>query len=207
MNYLSSKDGYNAYQIYIALKLHFESKTYDYFKYNGKSSVTPKSFFARRDKFFFAKLVKKYGLEELPYFFASNFAHHGTKWVGGLTDEQADETYKNFKAMMESFTYRFRNDIDKLLSETDFKSLFVIEDGQYPEIVKSLLQDSIPLETFVVLNRYLNFMPKFDNEIKDPILWPELSQKIRKYDKFVTVNNSKVAETLKDCLQSNVNVV
>ena len=206
MSYRSS-DGYNAYQIYIALKLHFESKTYDYFKYNGKSSVTPKSFFARREKFFFAKLVKKYGLEELPYFFASNFAHHGTKWVGGLTDEQADETYKNFKAMMESFTYRFRNDIDKLLSETDFKSLFVIEDGQYPEIVKSLLQDSIPLETFVVLNRYLNFMPKFDNEIKDPILWPELSLKIRKYDKFITVNNKKVAEALKDCLQSNANVI
>lgn len=202
-----SNDGFNAYQIYIAVKLHFESKTYDYFKYNGKSSVTPKSFFARRDKFFFAKLVRKYGVNELPYFFACNFAHNGTKWVGGLTDEQADETYKAFKAMSESFTYKFKNDIYTLLSETDFKSLFVIEDGQYPAIVKSLLQDSIPLESFVVLNRYLNFMPKFDSEIKDPILWPELSLKIRKYDKFITVNNKKVAEALKDCLQSNANVI
>lgn len=206
MSYRSS-DGFNAYQIYIAVKLHFESKTYDYFRYNGKSSVTPKSFFARRDKFFFAKLVKKYGVDELPYFFACNFTHHGTKWVGGLTDDQAEETYKSFKALQESFTYRFKNDIDKLLSETDFKSLFVIEDGQYPVIVKKLLQDEIPLETFVVLNRYLNFMPKFDNEIKDPILWPELSLKIRKYDKFITVNNIKVASALKDCLQSNANVI
>jgi hypothetical protein len=108
---------------------------------------------------------------------------------------------------LESFTYRFKNDIDKLLSETDFKSLFVIEDGQYPIIVKHLLQDSIPLETFVVLNRYLNFVPKFDKEITDPILWPELSLKIRKYDKFISVNSKKVAEALKDCLQSNANVI
>lgn len=206
MSYRSS-DGYNAYQIYIAIKLHFESKTYDYFKYNGKSSVTPKSFFARRDKFFFAKLVKKYGIDELPYFFACNFAHSGTKWVGSLTDDQADETYKMHKALMESFTYRFKNDIDKLLSETEFKQLFVIENGQHPLLVKCLMQESIPLETFVILNRFLNFMPKFDNEIKDPILWPDLSLKIRKYDKFISVNNNKVAEALKDCLQSNVSVI
>jgi hypothetical protein len=204
---IKSVDPFNAYQIYIAVKLHFESKTYDYFRYNGKSSVTPKSFFARRDKFFFAKLVKKYGVDELPYFFACNFAHSGTKWVGGLTDEQADETYKTYKSLMESFTYRFKNDIDKLLSETDFKSLFVIDDGQYPMLVKHLMQENLPLETFVVLNRYLNFMPKFDSEIKDPILWPELSLKIRKYDKFISVNNNKVMEALKDCLQSNATVI
>jgi hypothetical protein len=203
----SSIDGFTAYQKYIAIKLHFESKTYDYFKYNGKSSVTPKSFFARRDKYFFAKLVRAYGIDELPYFFACNFAHHGTKWVGGLTDDQADETYKSYKSLMESFTYRFKNDIDRIISVNDFKSLFVVEDGQHPKLVKMLIQNEIPLETFVVLNRYIDFMPKFDKEITDPIMWPDISLKIRKYDKFISVNNKKVAEALKDCLQSNVVVV
>jgi hypothetical protein len=202
-----SNDPFEAYKIYIACKLHFESKTYDYFKYNGKSSVTPKSFFARRDKFFFAKVVKKYGLDELKYFYACNFAKHGTKWIGSMNDDGADETYKQYKALMESFTYRFKNDIDKLLSETDFKSLFIIEEGQHPVLVTKLIREEIPLETFVVLNRYLNFMPKFDEQIKDPIVWPDLSQKIRKYDKFISVNNNKVAEALKDCLQSNVSVI
>jgi hypothetical protein len=203
----NSIDGFTAYQKYIAIKLHFESKSYDYFKYNGKSSVTPKSFFARRDKYFFAKLVRVYGIDELPYFFACNFAHHGTKWVGGLTDDQADETYKSYKSLMESFTYRFKNYIDRIISVNDFKSLFVVEDGQHPKLVKMLIQNEIPLETFVVLNRYIDFMPKFDKEITDPIMWPDISLKIRKYDKFISVNNKKVAEALKDCLQSNVVVV
>lgn len=207
MNYRSSKDPFEAYKIYISVKLHFESKTYDYFKYNGKSSVTAKSFFARRDKFFFAKLMNKYGNSELPYFFACNFAHHGTKWVGNLNDEQAEETYKNFKALQESFTYRFKNDIDKLLSETDFKSLFVIDNGQHPLLVKMLLREELSLETFTILNRFLNFIPKFDEQISDTIMWPTYSQKAKKYDKFITVNNKKVAEALKDCLQSNATVI
>lgn len=202
-----SNDGFTAYQIYIGVKLHFESKTYDYFKYNGKSSVTPKSFFARRDKFFFAKLVKKYGVEELPYFFACNFAHSGTKWVGGLTDDQADETYKSYKALMESFTYRFKNDIDRIISTNDFKSLFTVEDGQHPKLVKMLLQQQVSLETFIVMNRYIGFMQKFDQEIKDPLIWPDLSRKIKKYAPFITVNNEKTKTVLIECLQNSAVVV
>lgn len=206
MSSLSSNAPFEAYKIYTACKLHFDG-SYDYFRYNGKTSVTPKSFYARKDKYFFAKVVRKYPLSELKEFFACNFARHGTKWIGSLNEELADDTYKEFKSLMESFTYRFKNDIYKLVSDKDFKSLFVIEDGQHPLIVKALLQDEISLETFIVLNRYLGFLPKFDREITDPILWPDVSKKIKKYDPFIKVNNDKVKEALKDCLQSNANVI
>lgn len=203
----NSNDPFEAFKVYNAVKLHFDSNSYDYFKYNGKTSVTAKSFFMRRDKFFFAKAAKKYELEDLKDFYACNFAHHGTKWIGDLNDGGSDETYKSYKALMESFTYRFKNDIDKLLSDHDFKSLFVIEEGQYPILVRKLLEEELPLETFVVLNRYIRFMPKFDRDIVDPILWTDLSRKIRKYDSFILVNKVKVADVLKDCLQSNVTVI
>jgi hypothetical protein len=83
----------------------------------------------------------------------------------------------------------------------------VVEDGQHPKLVKMLLQNEIPLETFVVMNRFLNFMPKFDKEIKDPILWPDISLKIRKYDKFIKVNDKKIAEALKNCLLQHADVI
>ena len=197
----NSIDGFNAYQVYIGVKLHFDSKTYDYFQYNGKSSVTPKSFFARKDKYFFTKLARKYGVKDLKYFFASNFAKHGTKWIGSLDEETADETYRDFKSLMESFTYRFKNDIDRIMANNDYKSLFVVKDGQHPILVKMLLQGDIPLETFVVLNRYIGFMPKFNKEITDPIVWPDLSRKILKYNPWLTLNNEKIKEVLKDSLQ------
>jgi hypothetical protein len=50
-------------------------------------------------------------------------------------------------------------------------------------------------------------MPKFNKEITDPILWPEVSKKILKYNGFITVNDEKVKEALKDCLQSNASVI
>lgn len=206
MSSLSSNAPFEAYKIYTACKLHFDG-SYDFFRYNGKTSVTAKSFYARKDKYFFAKVVKKYPLNELKEFFAANFARHGTKWIGSLNEELADDTYKEYKALMESFTYRFKNEIYKLVSDKDFKSLFVIEDGQHPVLVKALLQGEISLETFIVLNRYLGFLPKFDREITDPILWPDVSKKIKKYDPFIKVNNEKVKEALKDCLQSNANVI
>jgi hypothetical protein len=204
---LRSTDPFEAYKIYVAMKLHFESNSYDFIKYNGKTSVTPKSFFARRDKFFFAKVVKRYGLDELKLFYAVNFAHHGTKWIGNLNEDIADDTYKEYKALMESFTYRFKNDIDRIISTNDFKSLFTVEDGQHPKLVKMLLQQQVSLETFIVMNRYIGFMQKFDQEIKDPLIWPDLSRKIKKYAPFITVNNEKTKTVLIECLQNSAVVV
>ena len=47
-------EAYDAYKIYHALKLHFNSE-YDYNKYNGKAKVTVDSYLKEKDKPFFAK--------------------------------------------------------------------------------------------------------------------------------------------------------
>ena len=54
----STREAFNAYRTYLALKQHFTSN-YDYFKYNGKVNVSPNSFETRKDKFHFYKLSKK----------------------------------------------------------------------------------------------------------------------------------------------------
>ena len=48
-------EAYDAYKIYHALKLHFNSE-YDYNKYNGKAKVTVDSYLKRKDKPFFARV-------------------------------------------------------------------------------------------------------------------------------------------------------
>ena len=52
--------GYNAYKTYVALKNHFTSDSYDYFKYKGRVRVKEESFLKRKDKFYFEKIEKKY---------------------------------------------------------------------------------------------------------------------------------------------------
>ena len=52
--------GYEAFGIYQALKLHFTTENFDYFKYNGKSKISVTSFENRKDKWFFYKLSRKF---------------------------------------------------------------------------------------------------------------------------------------------------
>ena len=51
---------FDAYKYYMAIKLHFESDSYDAPKYNFKTSISPQSFWKRRDKYHFAKLSRKF---------------------------------------------------------------------------------------------------------------------------------------------------
>ena len=52
--------GYEAFGIYQALKLHFTTDSYDFFKYNGKTNVSVNAFENRKDKYHFYKLSRKY---------------------------------------------------------------------------------------------------------------------------------------------------
>ena len=106
-------DPFESYKLYNALKLHFEQDSYDAIKYNFKSNIKPHSFFARKDKFFFAKLAKNYGDNLLDYYVA-NFKN-GVSYVGDMINEEGESNYTRHKKVMESLTREFQKDINKLV--------------------------------------------------------------------------------------------
>ena len=62
---MTENTGFAAFALYNALKIHFSSDSYDFFKYNGKTNVSKQSFTTRKDKYSFYKLSRKYSLEDL----------------------------------------------------------------------------------------------------------------------------------------------
>ena len=44
---------YDAYKLYLAIKLHFTTANYDYFKHNAKVNSSLNAFLKRNDRFFF----------------------------------------------------------------------------------------------------------------------------------------------------------
>ncbi len=58
-------NGFEVYKLYLAIKLHFTSDSYNYFTFNGKTRTTLQSFEKRRDKYFFKKLATKFNQDEL----------------------------------------------------------------------------------------------------------------------------------------------
>ena len=190
-------DPFESYKLYNALKLHFETDGYDAIKYHFKTSVKPTSFFKRKDKFFFAKLAKTYE-NELKEFYIANFKND-VKYVGDMLNEGGEKYYRDHKKIMESLTYQFQTDINKLNDmDVSFDSLLEAEDNNHPLIIKLWMQEEIVLETVVILDSILGFVERENKKITDTIIWPDIYRKIMKYKPFVKFDRDKCLNLLKE---------
>ena len=185
---------YDVYKYYMAMKLHFESDTYDALKYNYKTSAKPQAFFKRRDKYHFAKLGRKYeSVNELVNFFIAQFTHSSdNKWIGNMLNDE--DAYNQWQKRIQSLSYTFETDINSLAEEVDsFDDLFEITDeSPYPVVVNAYMQETISLETVVILESLTGFLSVADKKVTDTIVWPEISKRIRKYQPFLNFNDLKI---------------
>ncbi len=186
---------FEAFKLYLALKNHFSSKSYDYFKYNGSIRARIATFEKRNDKYFFAKLSKK---KDVLGFLLSIFVY-GKKdmWVGDiLKNEEQEELFLKWQKVRQSITYVFSNDLDQL--KEDFYSNFKVENGQHPYLLQLLLGDHIHIETFIILNDLIKFAPLWNKQMNDDVLWPEIKLKCRKYKPFMEYDREKCLQILVD---------
>ena len=106
----SDNSGFAAYALYNALHLHFTSKSYDYFKYNGKTNVTKDTFAKKKDKFTFYKLSRKYSIADLKYFYIANFLEKPDQWSNELLSQDAEEVFIKWQKTNQSlFEYLIIN--------------------------------------------------------------------------------------------------
>jgi hypothetical protein len=200
---VSEAGGYEAFTMYHALKLHF-SGNYDYVKYNGKTNVTKEQFMVRKDKFSFYKLSRKYKREELFGFYVANFLKNPKLWAGDLLNEDAESEYKVWLRIQQSLGYLFDQDISHLFDKVEKPDeLLIVIDGQYPLLYNEFLQDSIHLETIIILNDYLNFLPMWSKKVEDDIVFPDFVKKCNKYKPFFGYDKVKFKNILKDKICQN----
>ena len=189
---------YEVYQKYLSLKQHFNKKDYDYFKFQGRVRANESSFEKRKDKHHFIRLSKIYKDEELTKFFVSNFVVSKDLWVGNATSAEGRQNYIAWKAKIQSLPYVFENEIEVMFDENEnFNDIFNVEDGQHPPIVRHVFGNEISLETFVILDSILKFTSKFNENIEETVIWPELYSMINNYAPFVVVNKQKYVDILK----------
>lgn len=186
--------GFKAYQKYLAVKGHFTRKDYDYFKYKGKIKASESSFKKRNDRYHFAKLENKHKKDLLP-FLVSNMVVSSEVWVGELLSENSEKIYKKWQKKIESLKYTFRTDMSKLrdlieLHDYEFDDLFKMKEHDHPVIFKILMNEEISLESFVILDKILDFIRVFDKKMLDDPIWSMYNKKIRKYKDFIRINKT-----------------
>lgn len=182
---------HEAFAIYNSCRLHFTTESYDAVKYNFKTSVSQKTFFGRRDKYFFDKVSRKYpDRQELISFFVSNFVAHDKINTFAKTD-QYDLTFLEWQKRIQSLSYLFRQDIAELKREVpNFDELLTAKNGSVP-IVNLWINHKVSIETVVILDILTNFAQRANGVVTETILWPEFYRKLIKYKPFVKVNAEK----------------
>ena len=193
--------GFAAYAMYNALKLHFTSD-YDYTKYHGKTNVSKSTFTQRKDKFYFYRLSRKYSLNELKDFLVANFIARDIQWANDLLNEEAEQTFKDWKKRNQSLTYTFGEDLYKVLKNEDTPdSTIEVTEGQHPKLLRMAMQGDISLETLIIMNDIMGFFGMWAAKIDEDIIWPNLKMKCEKYSSFLFYDKNKYKVIIKDAIQ------
>jgi hypothetical protein len=200
---MTENTGFVAYALWNALKLHFTSDSYDYFKYNGKTNVSKQTFTTNKSKYHFYKLSRKYNLEELKDFYVANFIQGKGDWVGDLLQD-GDENYTKWQKTQQSLTYTFENDIMYMFDSVDGAEFWRIDDyfkpidGGWPMLITKMMHDKIKLETVCILIDIFDCMPKWEKQITEDIIWPTHRRIIKKYTPFISYDKEKYKQMLKE---------
>lgn len=198
---MSDYGGFEAYKIYMGLKLHFTS-SYDYVKYNGKvNSATVKAFEINKGKFFFYKLSRKYNKDEIFGFYVSNFLENPKLWIGNLLSEDCDSIYKIWLKTQQSLSYIFDQDLNTIFDMVDKPDqLLKVVDGDYPLLYNLYKQDTVKLETLIILNDIMNFIPMWSKKVNDDIIFPDFVRVCDKYKPFINYDKAKMIGLVKSKL-------
>jgi len=118
--------------------------------------------------------------------------------------EDADSEYKLWTKVQQSLSYIFEQDLNKLFDSVDKPDeLLKVVDGQYPLLYNQFLQENIYLETIIILDDVMNFLPMWEKKIEDDIVFPDFLFRCRKYKPFLNYDKAKLKNLLKEKICQN----
>ena len=185
---------FEVYRDYVALRNHFNSNSYDYFKYRGKGSATGSSFEKRKDKFFFGKMSRH---RDPHNFMLANFVNDPKTWIRDMAySDVSEKVYMDWLKRKDSLSYLIQNDLGKL--QFPFDSNFVVSGGQHSYILVLLLGDEINIETVCVLMDLVGCYSYWDIRMADDVVWQEIGLRLKKYLPFINYDKEKIKKITLD---------
>tara|TARA_A100001015_G_C14999804_1_gene717982 strand:- start:1582 stop:2175 length:594 start_codon:yes stop_codon:yes gene_type:complete len=191
-----SREGYDAYLLYLGIKLHFHTKSYDFIKYNGKVDATLNAYMKRKDKFHFAKLSRKYK-DELKNFYIANLCQKDL-WVGDLLENEAHKCFTEWKKRHQKLSYLFETEVTELLKKKGIREVLDVVNGQHPYLLKQYMGKRISPETMCIILDITQVADRWNIEITDTLIYPEVMNKVEKYKSFLSYDIKRYARKLKE---------
>jgi len=200
---MSHFTGYGAYVVFVTVRTHFRSPTFDMFKYH-KVNAFKRTYEKRSDRWFFEKVAKDYNERDLADFFIANRLED-RNYITELLEDDAIDNFTKYKARRQSLSYIYTQNLDKAFSHGLNKPFEIVE-GEYPYIAGLYLRKSISPETMVILNDYIPFFDKFDKYLgTNDVIWSKIALKLRRYKPFLKYDREKFKAILKEKIDEVTN--
>ena len=186
---VANMNGYEVFCQYQALKLHFSTDTYCYFKYNGHVQTKPEGFERRKDKYQFHRLARNLRDEEVRGFFIAGFLDNQKAWVDYFLEPEAKERYLAWRKKIDSLSYLFNEDMNKIVNNKIDKGIGSIfappKDGTMPFVWTMMQQGEIMMETVAILHGLTGLLDLWDEKYKSDYIYEKTAKLIRKYEPFL----------------------
>lgn len=201
--------GFEVYQMYLSLKLHFTRDDYDYFKFHGKTRASQASFEKRKDAYFFKKLASKYDHDRIEGYLVSNFISDSRDYITNIIKPSGETTYNRWKTKQENLINIFSGEVRILLSNIDspyeenFETLFSCSKGKHPILLTSYLRKDISIETLIIFENCLGYVKRFSKVLTDPV-WKEIQTQVIKYSPFLKIDCKRYKPIILKTVRENV---
>jgi len=172
----------DVYLMYCAMKAHFGPGDYDFEKYKGKTKISRQSFYKRKDRSFFVRIAKKY--KNPKDYFLANFIKDRKGYIANFNDEN----YESWKLKRQGFFDQFEVEMQPFIS--DFEPLFALNSG-HPKLLKEFLGGRVSIETMIILDELVEYGKRWDEQLGDDVIWPDLKKFMKDYKRFLTIDKKQ----------------
>lgn len=158
-------NGFQGFKMWVAMKQHFTTKTFDVFKNKGRMKGKLETFIARPDSNLIDRICSKFTARELVIYLAANFIYgnNNMMWDTGV----GTANYNLFIARKAQIDAVVDNDL-KSLDNLNIR----IDDGI--SIVRTLTKNQITIETVSCINQFVNLTNQLRQlpigELVEPLL-------------------------------------
>ena len=80
----------------------------------------------------------------------------------------------------------------------EFDDLFLCKDGQHPILVEMYTCSEISRETLIGFDSIFSCFKKWNAQIEDPIVWPDIFQQCERYRPFLNIEQERFKTVLKE---------
>lgn len=184
-------DDYSLFKTYIAMRSHFTSETYDYVKYDGKTSISESAYQKRKDIASFKIVSTWMPQKHCESLLLAHFIELNNFTINFLCENpaKAQKIYNRWKQRTENLLDTYNKDIQtiSLFSKSgSWKDVIYQTEDDYPQLFKLVMSGKITPETYSLLDDLFHHTSKAYKGMDTDLMFQGLNLKYRKYRSFLS---------------------